>query len=204
MIALGTIGLQSSTASAAGLPDWLTFWEDDPYVFNGGYYDPPREAFEFPNAVDHNGEPFSLEANAGKVIFFYFGYTNCPDACPATLAEWREVKAELGDEAENVVFAFVTVDPERDTQDRLGEYMGFWDPEFLGVSMNEEDTESVASQWGIQYSYRESTSASGYLVDHDTATYVVDTHGDLRLTYPLGFAPEDMAEDINYLLNDDD
>lgn len=174
---------------------------EDDYEFNGGYYDPPREAHEFPNAVDQNGDPFSLADHADKTVFLYFGYTHCPDACPATLAEWREVKAELGEEADDVVFVMVTVDPARDTPERLKEWLGFWDEEFYGVSMSQEDTDTVTSQWGITVSKSEGTSASGYLVTHDVSTYVVSPDGELLLTYPLGFDPADIAEDIRHLNN---
>jgi protein SCO1 len=201
-IAFGTLAFGQASASAA-LPDWLTFWEDDEYEFNGGFYEPPREAHPLANAVDQNGDPFRLEDLQGKVVFLYFGYTHCPDACPATLAEWMEMKEILGDDAENVVFAMVTVDPERDTPERLAEYLNFYDPEFYGVSMPAEDTEQMARDWAIRYSYQDRNSSGGYLVDHDVSSYVVDTNGMLRLTYPLGFDPELMAEDVQYLLDEE-
>lgn len=172
---------------------------EEDYEFNGGFYDPPRETHELINAVDQDGEPFKLADHADKTIFMYFGYTNCPDACPSTLAEWREVKAELGEDSDEVVFVMVTVDPERDTPERLNEWLGFWDEEFYGVSMSPEDTEKTTSQWGITVNKEEGDSASGYLVSHDVNTYVVSPDGELLLTYPLGFDPVDMAEDIRHL-----
>jgi protein SCO1 len=202
-IAFGTLLFAGTTASAAGLPDWITFWEDDEYEFNGGFYEPPKEAQPLINAVDQHGEPFSLEALRGKVVFLYFGYTHCPDACPATLSEWMEMKEILGDEAENVVFAMISVDPARDTPERMGEYLEFWDPTFYGVTMSGKDTEQVASDWAIRYSYQERDSSGGYLVDHDVSSYVIDPDGMLRLTYPLGFDPGLMAEDVRHLLDGD-
>lgn len=202
VIAFGTLAVSQASASAA-LPDWLTFWEDDEYEFNGGFYEPPKEAQPLGDAVDQHGEPFSLEDHEGKVVFLYFGYTHCPDACPATLAEWMELKEILGDEAENVVFAMVTVDPARDTPERLGEYLNFYDPEFHGVTMSEEDTVDVARDWNILYDYEEPDQTGGYLVNHEVSSFVVDTNGMLRLTYPLGFDPELMAEDVQHLLDED-
>lgn len=172
---------------------------EEEYEFNGGFYEPPREAHELINAVDQHGDPFSFADHADKTVFVYFGYTYCPDACPATLAEWREVKAELGDDADDVVFVMVTVDPERDSPERLDEYIGFWDEEFYGVSMSPEDTDELTSQWGISVTKEEGSSASGYLVSHDVNTYVIDPDGQLVLTYPLGFDPADMAEDVRHL-----
>lgn len=191
-----------AASSASILPNWMEFWKDDTYTYNGGFYDPPREAHELINAVDQNGEPFTLSQFQDKVVFIYFGYTNCPDACPATLAEWREVKAELGDEADDVVFVMVTVDPERDSPERLKEWLGFWDPEFYGVSMSPEDTVELTSQWGVSVSRSDGDSASGYLVNHDVSTYVIGPDGRLYLAYPLGFDPADMAEDVRHLRDD--
>lgn len=203
VLVVATSSLVAASASAAALPSWMEFWKDDPYEFNGGFYEPPRDGIVLKDAVDHNGNPFSLQDHEGKVIFMYFGYTWCPDACPATLAEWREVKHVLGDDADNVVWVMITVDPERDTPERLKEWMAFWDEDFVGVTMSPEDTEEVLLKYGIQANKRESTSSSGYLVDHDTATYVMDPEGNLRLTYPLGFDPNDISEDIKHLQDGD-
>ncbi len=192
-------GLFAIVATSSAAPDWMRFWEDEKYEYNGGFYEPPREAHDFINAVDQNGDPVSLEDFEGKTVFIYFGYTYCPDYCPATLAEWMEVKAELGEDAEDVVFVMVTVDPERDTPERLKEWIAFWDPDFLGVTMSREDTDQTTQNWGITATKRESGSQSGYLVDHDVATYVIGPDGQIHLTYPLGFAPEDIAEDIRHL-----
>ena len=200
VVLLGTLGFAAS--ASAGLPDWITFWKDDEYEFNGGFYDPPRDAQPLGDAVDQHGEPFSLEEHRGKVVFLYFGYTHCPDACPATLSEWMEVKELLGDEADDVVFAMITVDPARDTPERMGEYLAFWDPAFYGLVLSEEDTVAVTDAWNIMYSYRDRDSSGGYLVDHEVSSFVVDPDGNLRLTYPLGFDPGLIAEDIRYLLDE--
>lgn len=197
------VGGYFALASSKAAPDWMAFWQEDPYVFNGGFYEPPRVAHDVINAVDQNGDPFSFEDFEGKTIFVYFGYTNCPDACPATLAEWMEVKAVLGDKADDVVFVMISVDPERDTPERLKEWMSFWDSSFYGVSMSVEDTKAMTELWGITANKREGGSQSGYLVDHDVATYVISPQGQLLLTYPLGFAPEDIAADILHLQDND-
>lgn len=200
VIAVG--GLFAAVSSNAA-PDWMRFWEEEAHEFHGGFYDPPREAHELINAVDQHGEEFTFSQFEGKTVFVYFGYTYCPDYCPATLAEWREVKAELGDDADDVVFVMVSVDPERDTPERLNEWLGFWDPEFYGVTMTVEDTNQLTRDWGITVNKREGDSQSGYLVDHSVETYVIGPDGQIRLTYPLGFAPEDIAEDIRHLSDQD-
>lgn len=188
-----------AAAQSNAAPDWLRFWEDDTYEYHGGFYEPPREAHETINAVDQNGDEFSFEQLDGKTVFVYFGYTYCPDYCPATVAEWREVKAALGEDAEDVEFVMITVDPERDTPERLNEWLGFWDPEFWGVSMSPEDTQQFTSDWGVTVNKREGDSQSGYLVDHDVYSLVIGPSGDIQLTYPLGFDPENIAEDVRHL-----
>lgn len=203
ILAAIVLALSSVVSASAALPGWITFWKDDEYTFHGGYYDPPREVFELIDAVDQNGDPFTFEEHRGKTIFVYFGYINCPDACPATLAEWREVKAELGDKADDVVFVMVTVDPDRDTPERMKAWLEFWDPEFSGVWMSLENTRTLTGQWGVTVIKDQPDSASGYTVTHDVSTYVIDPSGQLRLTYPLGFDPADMAEDIRHLQSGD-
>lgn len=183
------------------LAAWYFFLRDEPYEFHGGFYEPPTAAAPFTNATDQHGNPFNLEDFEGKVVFLYFGYTHCPDACPATLDSFMEVKEILGADAENVEFVFVTVDPERDTPERITEYLEFWDPEFYGVSMPEDDTLATARGWNIFYTYREANSQGGYMVDHQTSSFVVDKNGNLRLTYPLGFDSAKMAEDAEHLLD---
>lgn len=192
-------GAFAALAASSAAPDWVRFWEDDAYEYSVGFYDPPREAHELINAVDQNGDPFSLSDLEGKTVFMYFGYTYCPDYCPATLAEWMEVKALLGEDADDVVFVMVSVDPERDTPERLKEWIGFWDPEFYGVTMSEEDTDQLLRDWGLTATKREGGSQSGYLVDHDVATYVIAPDGQIHLAIPLGFATEDIADDIRHL-----
>jgi protein SCO1 len=196
-------GAVFAVASSNATPDWLRFWEDDTYEYSGGFYDPPRVAHEVTNAVDQNGDEFTFSQFEGQTVFVYFGYTYCPDYCPATIAEWREVKAELGEDADEVVFVMISVDPERDTPERLNEWLGFWDPEFYGVTMSEEDTDQLTRNWGITATKRDAGSQAGYLVDHDVSTYVIGPDGQLHLTYPLGFAPEDIADDVRHLSEQD-
>lgn len=200
IVALGVLA-----AVAIAGASWFFFFRSDPaYAFNGGFYEPPKPAPELTGAVDQHGKPFRLEDFRGKTVFVYFGYTHCPDACPATLDEFMEVKEQLGDDAENVAFVMVTVDPARDTPERLAEYLSFWDPEFYGVSMPGESTGmlSDAEGWNIRYTYREANSQGGYLVDHEVSSYVVDKEGNIRLTYPLGFDTDLMAKDIEHLLGE--
>lgn len=199
LIAAVSVLLVIAIAGAA----WFFLLREEPYEFQYGFYEPAEAAPMFEGAVDQHGEPFTMEEHDGKLLFVYFGYTHCPDACPATLDEFMEVKEFLGEEADNVEFIMVTVDPERDTPERMAEYLGFWDPEFIGLVMPEEQTEEVARAWNVQYTYREANSQGGYLVDHEVSSFVIDTDGMKRLTYPLGADTEVMAEDAEHLLSEE-
>lgn len=181
---------------------WWFLLRSEPYEFKYGYYDPAEPAPALTNAVDQRGEPFSFDDFQDKVLFVYFGYTHCPDACPATLAEFMDVKDELGDQADDVAFVMITVDPERDTPEWLGQYVGFWDPEFYGVSMPQEDIERVARDWMVTFSYEDKDSDGGYLVNHEVSAFVIDKDGNKRLTYPLGADTATMAADAKYLLQE--
>ena len=172
----------------------------DSYTLKGGEFDPPQEAAAI-ELTDQYGEPFSLEEIEGDVGLIYFGYTTCPDLCPTTLSDFSYVKEQLGDDADQVHFMFITVDPDRDSLDRIGQYLDFFDPEFIGLRGDEAATEEVKAAYGVyseKVEYPE--SATGYLVDHTSLVYVIDRDGKLRLTYPYGFDPDLIVEDVEYLL----
>lgn len=182
---------------------WFIFFRTEPYEIKGGNYSPPNQAASLGSAVDQHGQPFSLEDHEGELTFVFFGYTHCPDYCPATLADFVDIKDKLGDDAEHVNFVMVTVDPERDTPERLAEYIEFFDPTFYGLSMPPEETQQVARDWFVQYSYEDANSQGGYMVNHSVSSYVVDKEGNLRLTYPDGFDTSDIASDLRYLINEE-
>ncbi|MEW6581042.1 MAG: SCO family protein [Chloroflexota bacterium] len=126
----------------------------------------------------------------GKVALLFFGYTNCPDVCPTTLAEFKRVKALLGEDAARVAFVFVSVDGERDTPEQLAAYVRAFDPEFIGLTGDDATIRAIARDYGVFYqrvSYEE--SAAGYLVDHTASTFGVDQEGRLRLVFSYGTDP---------------
>jgi protein SCO1/2 len=135
-------------------------------------------------------------------VLLFFGYTQCPDVCPTTLSTWRKVHAGLGDDAARVRFAFVTVDPERDTSERLGLHVNAFNPDFYGLTGTEDQLEAVYDFFGIVAEKDDSSgSAAGYLISHTATTFVVDTEGRWRLRETYGTAPEDIVYDIQQLLN---
>lgn len=170
------------------------------YSFQGGELQPETEAAPI-QLTDQNGQPFSLAEQKGKAVFLYFGYTTCPDACPTTLSDWVEVKRLLGDKADQVEFVMVTVDPDRDTQAKLLDYMSFFDPSFYGLTGDQATITSIEQNYGI-VAVKDPIegSATGYLMTHTTSFWIVDPDGKLRLTYALGTDPEIVAEDVKHLL----
>jgi protein SCO1/2 len=147
-----------------------------------------------------NNEMVSLTDFRGKLVVLYFGYTFCPDVCPATMSELKIMMRELGRDAEDVQVIMVSVDPERDTPEQLGEYVTQFHPSFIGVTGTEEELLGATTQLGIFFEKHEGTEASGYLIDHTATVNVLDEDGRLVLVFPFGTTGADMAEDLRYLL----
>jgi len=169
------------------------------YEYQGSLIEPPTTAYDF-ELEDAQGNTFSLNEQRGKVVLLFFGYTNCPDICPTTLADFKQIHTELGEGADKVIFVFITIDPKRDTPEKVGNYVTAFNLDFIGLSGTEEQLQPV---WDGYYVYREiseSNSAAGYLVDHSARVYVIDKWGDLRLTFPFGVQAEAMAADVAHLI----
>jgi protein SCO1/2 len=173
-----------------------------PYQVQGSLLEPPIPAEDF-GLVDQHGDPFRLSDQRGDMVLIFFGYTHCPDICPSTLSEFQSIKKGLAEDADSVEFVFVTVDPERDTPQVLAEYLGFFDPDFIGLSADRETLRPVWDAYGVYQNRRDVNSAVGYLVDHSTRMYVIDRTGNLILTYPFGFETEKIIHDLAYLLSID-
>jgi protein SCO1/2 len=122
-----------------------------PYTFRGSVIDPAVPAPEF-SLLSSQGEEYSLVSRTGKFVLIFFGYTYCPDVCPTTLSEMKEIKARLKDKAENIEFVFITVDPQRDTQEQLTRYLALFDGSFFGLTGTTEQLEMVWKDYGV---YRE-------------------------------------------------
>ncbi len=179
---------------------------NQPYQYQGSLINPPAPAPEI-ELVDQYGESFTLSERVAddgrhKAAMIFFGYVHCPDVCPVTLSEYRQVKASLGEKAEKVDFIFVTVDPDRDTQETLSKHLANYDPQFIGLTGSQAALEQVWSDYGVFVYQHEPTEAGGYLVDHTARVYVVDRNGDLRLTYLFGSGSEIMAEDMWRLVDE--
>lgn len=197
------LGVLVLIIAALGYGVWVLL-QDEAYEWRGSAYSPPREGIAF-TLTDTEGEPLSVADLEGKVVLLYFGYTFCPDFCPATLTDFQRVKAELGDDADQVAFVMVTVDPARDTPERLAEYLSFFDPDFIGLTGTAEEIEPVKQQFGIislpGTATPQANGSEFYFVDHSTQTYVLNQQGELTLEYAWGTSAEDITQDVRHLLD---
>lgn len=150
--------------------------------------------------TDHTGTPRSLADYKGKVVTLFFGYTQCPDVCPTNLLSMAEVLRQLGPEADKVQVLFMTVDPERDTQELLAQYVPAFDARFVGLYGDIPTTQAVAKDFKVFYQKQGDTTGKAYTVDHSTGTYVFDPQGRLRLYVKHGEKPELIAADLKRLI----
>ena len=150
--------------------------------------------------TDHNGQPRTLKDFAGKVVVMFFGYVQCPDVCPTSMAELTEVKRLLGKDGERVQGLFVTVDPARDTPEVLKGYMAAFDPTFLALYTTPETLALLAKDYKVYYKKVEGPTPTSYSMDHSAGSYVYDTKGQLRLYSRYGSGAAVLAADIKLLL----
>lgn len=152
--------------------------------------------------VDQDGKRFTYNAANSDATMLFFGYTFCPDICPMSLAEYRRVIDALGAEADRVQFLFVSVDPERDSPERVKGYVSKFSPRITGLTGTSAEIERVARAYGIEYRKQElKESQAGYLVAHTASIYLIDAAGQFRVEFPLGTAPSSMVTEVQGILH---
>jgi len=150
--------------------------------------------------TDHNGKVRHLGDFKGKVVVMFFGYTQCPDVCPTSMAELAEVKKALGADGDKLQGLFVTVDPARDTPEVLKGYMENFDPTFLALYTTPEKLEALAKDFKVYYKRVNGKTDTSYTMDHSAGSYIYDTQGNLRLFTRYGSGAKVLAADIQQLL----
>ncbi len=170
-----------------------------PYTYHGTVINPPLPVSDFALQTGNN-ETFRLSDARGKIVLLFFGYTHCPDVCPVTLATFKQVHERLGNDANKFAFVMVTADPERDTPEKVTEYVSQFNRDFIGLSGNDANFQTLIKELGVFIEKEESGSAAGYLVSHTSSVYVLDVDGNLLMTFPYGTSDVDMANDLNELL----
>ena len=151
--------------------------------------------------TDHTGKKRALADFRGKVVVVFFGYTRCPDVCPTTLADLRLAREQLGEDGKRVQVLFITLDPERDTQQLLANYAPAFDPSFLGLYGDAAATAKVAKEFKVFYQKAPGKTPDSYTVDHSTGSYVFDTQGRLRLLVRQGSSVPNLVADLKTLLS---
>lgn len=159
--------------------------------FKGAAIDPPWPAPEI-QLTDHNGQPFTMSSQRGKVVLLYFGYINCPDACPLTMAHLKLALEQLGDDSKDVQVVMVSTDPPRDTQQGLKDFLGKFNPAFLGLTGSPGQLQTVWKDYGVTVLDNGET--------HSEFTYVIDPAGNIRETFLPDSDPADIASDVRLLL----
>ena len=150
--------------------------------------------------TDQNGKTRTLADFRGEVVVMFFGYTQCPDVCPTTLAELKAARQQLGPEARRVQVLFVTLDPERDTPELLANYMAAFDPSFLALYGDAATTARTAKAFRVFYQKHPGPTPGSYTLDHTAGSYVFDAQGRVRLFARYGDGGANLAADLRSLL----
>lgn len=154
--------------------------------------------------TDHLGQPRSLSDFRGKAVAVFFGYVNCPDVCPTTLAKLAEVIRTLGKDAQRVQVLLVTLDPTRDTPDILQNYVPAFHPSFVGLYGDEQETEQIAKEFKVFYQRQKPDAHGFYTVDHGGGIFVFDPQGRIRLFIGDEHSTDVITRDIKTLLAQSD
>ncbi len=190
-IALGGLSLSAAALLGACSESKLQFHSID---ITGADY-----ARDF-SLTDHNGQLRSIKDFQGKAVVVFFGFTQCPDVCPTSMAELAEIKKILGKDGERLQGLFVSLDPERDTQQVLKAYMGNFDPSFLALRPELDKLPQLAKDFKIFYKKVDGKTPASYTLDHSAGSYVFDPQGRVRLYSRYGSGAAALASDIQLLL----
>lgn len=151
---------------------------------------------------DADGRLRTLADFKGKVVVVFFGYTQCPDVCPTTMAELAQVRRALGADGQRLQGVFVTIDPERDTPAVLKAYVGNFDAGFVGLRGSAEQTQQVAREFKVFYAKVAGKTESSYTMDHTAGSYIFDTQGRIRLFSRYAAGPKALEDDVRTLLRE--
>ena len=151
---------------------------------------------------DATGQQRTLADFKGKVVVVFFGYTQCPDVCPTTMAELAEVKRALGTDGAKVQGVFITIDPERDTPELLKAYVANFGPDFVALRGSPEQLKTLAKDFKVFYAKVPGKAEGSYTMDHTAGSYIFDTQGRVRLFTRYGTGAKALADDLKQLLSD--
>ena len=171
-----------------------------PASFRGtAYVEPYPAAAEF-ELTRSSGDMLRLSGQRDKIVLLFFGYTSCPDVCPTTPAELNLALNQIPEKAEQVQVIFVTVDPERDTAQAIQAYVSRFNPSFIGLSGSLDQLENIWQDYGVFREMAQNVSAAGVIINHTARVTLIDTQGNMRLSYGFGTPVEDIVHDLNLIL----
>ncbi|MEI2618716.1 MAG: SCO family protein [Thermomicrobiales bacterium] len=202
----GLMILVSSIIAVSAFATWTFLTRNDaplPGVGTKQVIDPPREMPDFTLTSD-SGQPLRLSDLRGTPVLLFFGFTHCPDVCPTTLGEFRQIKAKMGEKGEQARFVFISVDGSRDTPESLAAYLHAFDPAFIGLTGDEELVRTIGKDYYVYFERvtlgTATAAGENYTVDHTTYSYLIDADGRLRVIYPFQAPTQMIADDIKSLL----
>jgi len=153
----------------------------------------PRPLTDF-TLTDADGQPFALSALRGKPTLLFFGFTQCPDLCPTTLAEFKGARRPLGADANKLQLVFISVDPEHDTNAIIKSYLAAFDPSIIGLRGDDATLAPIAPEYDLTYA-KQPLPSGGYTVAHTATAFLIDAQGQLRVVYPYGVPASALAQD---------
>ncbi len=200
-LAIG-IGILSIVVGALSA-HWLLRQKNDSPVelTSGTAISPPRPlpAMQF---VDQAQRPFNVDRLKGHWTFMFFGFTNCPDVCPTTLALLAQTKKQLADlpQEQQPQVVFVSVDPERDTPERIASYVRFFDPQFTGITAAPQQIQAFTTSMGVPVAINKAADGT-YTVDHSGAVFVIDPNGNWHALFSPPLQAKLIAADYRRLIS---
>ena len=168
------------------------------YKFNGS----DMTSYELDPSFEltsHKGDLKTVGDFKGYVVALFFGFTHCPDVCPTSMQELKLIKKNLGQQGKDFQVLFVTLDPERDSQSLLKQYVPSFDASFIGLTGTKDQIKKIAQQYKIFH--QKVGDGKSYTIDHSSAIYLLDKDGMIRVRYPYGSSVKGMIEDIKHLIS---
>ena len=151
------------------------------------------------NLIDHNGQPFKNTTLKNKPSLLFFGFTNCPEICPTTLADLSQITKEVTSNDDSINIIFVTLDPKRDNKEHLKDYIQYFDGNIIGVTGNKIEIKEFADNWGVFYEAVKTTN-SNYTLNHTATVFMIDALGNFRGTIAWGENESSIIQKINNLI----
>jgi protein SCO1/2 len=181
------------------LAGWLAVSWITPHPYSGTVLQAPEAAPSMDGLVLDDGSEVDLTAFEGQLLLVYFGYMSCPDVCPTTLSMAASARRALGDDADRVRLLMISVDPERDSLDALGDYVRSFDGSFVAATGDLDTLDRVAAQYGIFFGRGEKLGDE-YAVDHTATLMGIDANGHLRIVWPAALELDRLVADMRELL----